>query len=85
MNSVSIRETVLIQGILKGMGHNSPCLVRTIKVSIPKLDVWEYVNAEVFEAPEELPHGKYEVNFDGRRAKVKKTFDGWVSDENHFH
>ena len=77
--SVSIRETVLIAGTLKGMGHNSPCLVRAVKVSVPKLGIWEYVNAEVFEAPEELPHGNYELNFEGRKARAKKSFDGWLA------
>ena len=79
MSSASIRETVLVKGELRGMGHNSPCLVRAVKVSLPKLDVWEYVKAEVFEAPEELPDGVYEVNFEGRKVRAKKTFDGWSS------
>ena len=47
MSSASIRETVLVKGELRGMGHNSPCLVRAVKVSLPKLDVWEYVKTEV--------------------------------------
>jgi hypothetical protein len=77
MSSASIRETALIQGALKGMGHNSPCLVRAVKVSVPKLDIWEYVKAEVFEAPEELPHGSYEMNFEGGKVRARKSFDGW--------
>ena len=60
------------------MGHNAHCLVRAVKVTIPDLDVWEYVKAEVFQAPEELPHGRYEMNFEGRRLNVKKIFDGWL-------
>jgi len=50
-----------------------------VKVSVPKLDIWEYVKAEVFEAPEELPHGSYEMNFEGRKVRAKKSFDGWSS------
>jgi hypothetical protein len=79
MTSPSIHETVLIPGTLNGMGHNSPCLIRAVKVSVPRLDIWEYVKAEVFEAPEELPRGTYEMNFEGRRVRTKKTFDGWSS------
>jgi len=48
-----------------------------VKVSVPKLDIWEYVKAEVFEAPEELPHGSYEMNFEGGKVRVRKSFDGW--------
>jgi hypothetical protein len=79
MSLVSIREFVLVEGLLKGMGRSSPCVVRAVKVSVPQVDVWEYVEAEVFQAPEELPHGRYEMNFEGRRLNVKKTFDGWLS------
>ena len=69
-------QQVKLQGTLKGMGRNSPCLVRAVTVSIPNLDIWEYVRAEVFQAPEELPHGKYELNFEGRRAKAEKSLMG---------
>jgi hypothetical protein len=43
------------------MGVQLPCTVRAIKVSIPKLDIWEYVNAEISEAPSALPNGS--MNF----------------------
>jgi hypothetical protein len=59
--NLSIRESVLLAGSLKGEGMELPCTVRPIKVSIPKLDIWEYVNAEISEAPSALPNGS--MNF----------------------
>ena len=49
--SVSIREAVVIDGVLRGMNLEARCMVRAVKVSIPKLDVWEYVAADIARAP----------------------------------
>ena len=55
--------------------------MRAVKVSLPKLDIWEYVAADIAEAPSELPAGAYEVMFEGRKAKVHKTARGWSSEK----
>lgn len=78
--SYSIREAVLLDGVLRGMNFEARCMVRAVKVSLPKLDVWEYVAADVVQAPLDLPAGPYEVSFDGRRLKVHKTPNGWTSE-----
>ena len=78
--SYSIREAVLLDGVLRGMDFEARCTVRAVKVSLPKLDVWEYVAADIVQAPEELPAGKYEVLFEGRKVKVYKTARGWTSE-----
>jgi len=77
--SVSFREAVLVQGVLRGMNREARCMVRAVKVSLPKLDVWEYVAADVVEAPNDLPTGAYEVAFEGRKVKVHKGARGWTS------
>jgi hypothetical protein len=77
--SFSVREAVLVQGVLRGMNLEAQCVVRAIKVSLPKLDVWEYVKADITDAPTELPLGAYEVSFEGRKVKVNKTARGWIS------
>jgi hypothetical protein len=77
--SVSVREAVLVQGVLRGMNLEAQCVVRAVKVSLPKLDVWEYVAADIVEAPNDLPAGAYEVSFEGRKVKVHKTAHGWTS------
>ena len=79
--SYSIREAVLLNGVLRGMNFEANCTVSAIKVSLPKLDVWEYVAADVVQAPHELPAGDYEVSFEGRKAKVHKTAHGWTSEQ----
>jgi len=76
---VSVREAVLVQGVLRGMDLEAQCVVRAVKVSLPKLDVWEYVKADITHAPSELPLGAYEVSFDGRKMRVNKTVHGWIS------
>ena len=78
--SISVRETVLVPGVLRGMGLEARCVLRAVKVSLLKLDVWEYVAADVVQAPNDLPAGPYEVTFGGRRAKVHKTARGWTSE-----
>jgi hypothetical protein len=79
--SVSFREAVLVAGVLKGMDLEAHCVVRAVKVSLPKLDTWEYVAADVVQAPNDLPTGAYEVVFEGRKVKVHKTQRGWTSEQ----
>ena len=79
MGSVSFREAVLLDGILKGMDVEVSCTVRAVKVSLPQLDIWEYVRADIAQAPTELPLGAYEVTFEGRTIQVRKTVAGWVA------
>lgn len=76
---VSIREQILLDGILRGMEQETVCRVKAIKITIPKLDVWEYVRAEIADAPSELPDGAYVVRFDGRSMKVEKNAGEWIA------
>jgi hypothetical protein len=41
--SNSIREAILLDGVLRGMHLEARCKIRAVKVSLPKLDIWEYV------------------------------------------
>ena len=74
---VSIREAVLLSGTLRGMNYEAPCTIRAVKVSLLKLDVWEYVSANVVQASSELPNGAYNVIFEGRTMKVNKVAGAW--------
>jgi hypothetical protein len=79
LSSGSIREAVLLEGVLKGMNLEVPCTVRAVKVSLPNLEILDYVRADIAQAPSELPFGEYDVSFEGRTMKVKKTAGGWIS------
>ena len=79
--SYSIRETIILDGFLRGEDCESRCKIRAVKVSLPKLDVWEYVAGDVSQAPDDLPLGAYEVSFEGRKLKVHKTAQGWKSEQ----
>jgi len=77
--SFSVREAVLVPGVLRGMNTEAQCIVRAVKVSLPKLDVWEYVKADITQSPADLPLGAYEVSFEDRKMRVIKTVQGWTS------
>jgi hypothetical protein len=76
----SIREALLVPGTLKRSDVESPCVVSAVKVTIPKFELWEFVKADVVEAPAELPDGEYELHFEGRRFKATKNAGHWNSE-----
>jgi hypothetical protein len=76
--SYSIRKVILLDGVLRGMDLQAHCKIRAVKVCLPKLDIWEYVAADVVQAPNDLPAGAYEVTFEGRKVKVH----GWATAPN---
>lgn len=77
----SIREDVLLSATLTRSDILASCIVRAIKVTIPSLDVTEYVKVDVALAPPHLPNGEYELHFDGRMMKVKNIAGEWSSDD----
>ena len=76
--TTSHRETVMIAGRLKGMGYEAGCMVNAVKVSLPQLNIWEYVRCDIHLAPEDLPDGRYEVTFEGKTMAVKLLDGFWV-------
>ena len=76
--STSTRETVMMFGVLRGMGHEAGCTVSAVKVSLPLLNIWEYVRCDIYLAPEDLPDGAYNVTFEGRTMKMKKLDGYWL-------
>jgi len=74
----SLRESILLDGKLSGMGYQVPCRLRAMKVSLPLLRVWEYVGCSVVQAPGELPDGLYDATFDGRTMQLKKLDGDWL-------
>ena len=76
--TTSHRETAMMAGRLKGMGHEAECVVSVVKVSIPHLNISEYVECDIHLAPENLPDGLYEVTFQGRTMEVKRLDGDWL-------
>jgi hypothetical protein len=69
----------MLQGQLKGMGHEAVCTVAAVKVSLPSSNVWEYAKCSIHNAPADLPDGQYEVTFNGRVERVKKERGFWLA------
>ena len=76
--TTSHRETVMIAGRLKGMGYEAGCTVNAVKVTLPQLNIWEYVKCDIHLAPKNLPDGSYEVIFEGRTMQAKKLDGDWL-------
>ena len=68
----------MMTGRLKGMGREAECTISAIKVSLPQLNIWEYVKCDIHLAPEDLPDGRYEVTFENKTMEVKLLDGFWV-------
>ena len=68
----------MMTGRLKGMGREAECTVSAVKLSLPLLNIWEYVRCDIYLAPEDLPDGAYNVTFEGRTMKMKKLDGYWL-------
>ena len=70
----------MIAGRLKGMGYEAEagCTVNAVKVTLPQLNIWEYVKCDIHLAPKNLPDGSYEVIFEGRTMQAKKLDGDWL-------
>jgi hypothetical protein len=78
----SVHENVLVSGkLITNSGVLGDCIVRAIKLTIPKLNLVEYVKADVALTSPHLPNGDYELHFDGRVMKVKNTAGQWSFDD----
>ena len=78
MSTASRREAVMMAGRLRGMGREAECTVSAVKVSLPLLNVWEYVKCDIHLAPQDLPDGAYKVTFEGRTMQVNKLYGEWL-------
>ena len=74
-----ITQTVLLSGLLKRPGVIATCLVKAERTIKPQPEEWEYVKADVANAPHLLPDGDYELQFESRKVKVKKQGKRWIS------
>jgi hypothetical protein len=79
----SHRESVMLSGLLKGMGREAECLVSALKVSLPGTNVSHYASCSIFSAPDDLPEGQYLVTFGGETTAVQKRDSYWVASQSY--
>ena len=70
----------MMTGRLKGMGREAECMVSAVKISLPHLNIWEYVRCDIHLAPEHLPDGRNEVTFEGKTMAVQLLDGYWVKE-----
>lgn len=75
----SIRESVELSGRLKGMGRDLACSVTAIKVTLRGTDIYEYTRPMIFGVYEDLPNGRYQLEFDGRVVPLRRHDRAWLS------
>ena len=74
----SRREPVVLQGILRGEGHERSCRVRAIKVAMPcEPMASEYDSMDIADS-DNFPDGSYEVTVAGRTIRLTRR-DGFYS------
>jgi hypothetical protein len=72
----SRRESVVLQGMLRGEGRERSCRVRAIKVAMPcEPMASEYANMDIADS-DDFPDGSYEVTVAGRTIPLTRR-DGF--------
>src|ERR1700680_214586 len=73
-----MRFAVLMKGVLRGMGHQTPCELLATKTVVPEASRPVYSHCAIIEAPSDLPYGDYEVEFSGEVAITRLQEGGWL-------
>lgn len=73
-----MRLAVLMNGVLRGMGHEAPCELITTKTVPPEAGGPVYSHCAIIDAPVDLPDGDYEVEFSGEVAIVQRQDGCWM-------
>ena len=78
---LSFRENVLLSGTLTRPDVLATCVVRAVNLTIPALEIIEYVEVDIGLAPLHLPDGEYELHFDRRAVRVRNNRVFWSSND----
>jgi hypothetical protein len=73
-----MRSVVLIQGLLRGMGRETPCEMLAIRESQSGKNLPVYTRCSVIEAPIDLPDGDYTVTFNVYSVSARKEAGLWI-------
>lgn len=72
------REIVTLMAKLKGMGHEAPCTVSAVRLSLPEFRISQFVRCDVLRAPSDLPDGEYSVSLGSHNMLVQKENGVWL-------
>lgn len=75
-----MRSVVLIYGVLRGMGRESPCEMLALKEKHPESGKPMYSRCSVTRAASDLPDGDYTVSFRGGQVAVRREGGLWLAD-----
>ena len=67
-----------MKGVLRGMGHQTPCELLATKTVVPEATRPVYSHCAIIEAPSDLPDGDYEVEFSGEVAITRLQDGCWL-------
>jgi hypothetical protein len=81
MSVISRRESVVLKGMLSGMGRKTQCTLQADVIRPRCEEAREYTNVAIAEAPQDLPDGRYELRFDDRVCDIQRLMGNWI---NHF-
>ncbi|MGD0366779.1 MAG: hypothetical protein ABSA94_04940 [Acidobacteriaceae bacterium] len=73
-----MRSVVLIHGLLKGMGRETPCEMLAMREPASETSPAVYSRCCVIDAPLDLPDGIYAVTFGGSVVAARKEAGLWL-------
>lgn len=73
-----MRTIVLVNGVLRGMGHETQCEMLAIREKSPNQPPL-YRKCSVIESPPNMPDGEYTVSFDHATVKVYREGGLWLA------
>lgn len=75
----SIKESVELSARLRGMGRDLVCSVTAIKETLLGTNLYEYTRPMIFGLCEDMPNGRYQLEFDGRVIPLRRHDRAWLS------
>ena len=76
---MTTREHVILQGVLRGNGHEATCSVRALKVSMPGAGPPMYAQFSDVRTSSVLPPGVYQLHVNGQVLDIQYTGEFWIA------
>lgn len=76
----SNKEVVILDGVVRGEGHEATCRICATRVSLPGAPgITETTDWSMLDISKPLPDGDYEVLAEGKRVLVRHIAGQWLS------